>query len=207
MGLAKSCGIDAATTRALLVGARHAVAVKRFDRSGQTRLQAVSAHVALRAAGEDYGYPQLAQLPRRLAPAEAIRSQQEQLFRRMVLKILIDNTEDHERAHALQRNADGQFLLSPAFGVVPSAQGLGYQAMLVGDQATQSTLVNALSPAHQFGLKPGAARAVVKEVSTCVAGWKAAFIQAGVLARGVDMLAQNIDADRLQQQRKAFAES
>jgi serine/threonine-protein kinase HipA len=207
MGLARSCGINAATTRALPLGARHAVAVKRFDRAGKTRLHAVSAHVALRAAGEDYGYPQLAQLLRRLAPAEAIPSQQEQLFRRMVFNILIDNTDDHEKNHALLRSANGQFLLSPAFDVVPSAQGLGYQAMLVGDHGTQSTLVNALSQARQFGLKPEAARAVVKEVSTCVAGWKAAFTRAGVITRDVDMLAQYIDADRLQQQRKAFAAS
>jgi serine/threonine-protein kinase HipA len=125
----------------------------------------------------------------------------------MVFNILIDNTDDHEKNHALLRSANGQFLLSPAFDVVPSAQGLGYQAMLVGDHATQSTLVNALSQARQFGLKPEAARAVVKEVSTCVAGWKAAFTRAGVVTRDVDMLAQYIDADRLQQQRKAFAAS
>ena len=85
------------------------------------RLHAVSAHVALRAAGEELGYPQLAQLLRRVAPAGEIRSQQEQLFRRMVFNILIDNTDDHEKNHALLRQADGHYLLSPAFDVVPSA--------------------------------------------------------------------------------------
>ncbi|WP_309680621.1 HipA domain-containing protein, partial [Polaromonas sp.] len=149
MTLACLCGVEVATTKALPVGAGHAVAVRRFDRAGQARLHAVSAHVALRAAGEDYGYPQLAQLLRRVAPAELIRSQQAQLFRRMVFNILMDNTDDHEKNHALLRQADGHYRLSPAFDVVPSAQGLGYQAMGVGDQATESTLVNALSQARQ----------------------------------------------------------
>ena len=205
MTLAKSCGVDVATSRALPVGSGHAVAVRRFDRVGQARLHAVSAHVALRAAGEALGYPQLAQLLRRVAPAEAIRNQQEQLFRRMVFNILMDNTDDHEKNHALLRQANGHYLLSPAFDVVPSAQGLGYQAMEIGDQATESSLLNALSQARQFGLKVDAARAVIKEVSTGVAGWKEAFKAKGVAGQDIDLLAQYIDGDKLRHQRDEFA--
>lgn len=101
----------------------------------------------------------LAQLLRRVVPTEEIRSQQAQLFRRLVFDILMDNTDDHEKSHALLWQPNGRYPLSPAFDVVPSAHGLGYQAMLVGDRATQSTLVNALSQARQFGLKVDAARA------------------------------------------------
>ncbi|MFM8554691.1 MAG: type II toxin-antitoxin system HipA family toxin, partial [Betaproteobacteria bacterium] len=103
MTLAARCGIDVATTRALPVLRRHAVAVRRFDRIGARRVHALSAFVVLRAAGEAHGYPQLAQLLRRLAPAREIVSQQEQLFRRMVFNILIDNTDDHEKNHVLLR--------------------------------------------------------------------------------------------------------
>ena len=205
MALARLCGVEVAQTQALPVGTGHAVAVRRFDRAGQARLHAVSAHVALRAAGEEFGYPQLAQLLRRVAPAEAIRSQQAQLFRRMVFNILMDNTDDHEKNHALLRQANGHYRLSPAFDVVPSAHGLGYQAMLVGDQATESTLVNALSQARQFGLTADAARAVIKEVSAGVAGWKGAFTAKGVMGRDIDLLAQYIDGDKLRRQRGEFA--
>ena len=205
MALARLCGVEVAQTQALPVGTGHAVAVRRFDRAGQARLHAVSAHVALRAAGEEFGYPQLAQLLRRVAPAEAIRSQHAQLFRRMVFNILMDNTDDHEKNHALLRQANGHYRLSPAFDVVPSAQGLGYQAMLVGDQAMESTLVNALSQARQFGLTADAARAVIKEVSAGVAGWKGAFTAKGVMGRDIDLLAQYIDGDKLRRQRGEFA--
>lgn len=205
MELARGCGIDVATTRALTVGSGHAVAVRRFDRAGHARLHAVSAHVALRAAGEELGYPQLAQLLRRLAPAGEIRSQQEQLFRRMVFNILIDNTDDHEKNHALLRHANGHYSLSPAFDVVPSAHGLGYQAMLVGNQAAQSTLVNALSMARQFGLKTDAAHAIIKQVGIRVAAWKDEFTAKGVAARDIDLLAQYIDGQNLRLQRDEFA--
>ena len=55
MTLARACGIDAAPTRALPLATGHAIAVRRFDRVGGSRVHAVSAHVALRAVGEEHG--------------------------------------------------------------------------------------------------------------------------------------------------------
>ncbi|HUD32964.1 MAG TPA: HipA domain-containing protein, partial [Variovorax sp.] len=128
MTLAARCGIDVAETRALPVGDRHAVAVRRFDRTGGgARVHAISAHVALRAVGEAFGYPQLAQQLRRLCRADDIARQQIQLFRRMVFNILVDNTDDQEKNHALLRHPDGHWTLSPAFDIVPSLSGLGAQ--------------------------------------------------------------------------------
>lgn len=207
MTLAGRCGVDVAATRALAVGDRHAVAIRRFDRAGEQRLHAVSAYVALRAVGEELGYPQLAQLLRRLAPAAQIARQQEQLFRRMVFNILIDNTDDHEKNHALLRQPDGTWLLAPAFDVLPAAQGLGYQALVVGDAGAESTLGNALSQVRAFGLKPAAARAIVEEVARCVEGWKAHFAAAGVRPADIDMLAQYLDGERLGGQRREFVRS
>lgn len=205
MTLAASCGIATATTRAFAVAGGHAVGVRRFDRSGAARLHAVSAHVALRAVGEDFGYPQLSQLLRRLAPAAAISAEQAQLFRRMVFNILMDNTDDHEKNHALLRQPAGEYLLAPAFDVVPSAQGLGYQAMLVGDAGTESSLANALSQQQAFGLKPPAAREIVEDISRLVSGWKEHFKKTGVRDADLDTLAQYIDGDRLGAQRREFA--
>ncbi len=124
MTLAVRCGIDAAPTRALKLASGHAVAIRRFDRVGAQRLHAISANVALRAAGENLGYPELAQLLRRLAPAGEIAQQQQQLFRRMVFNILMDNTDDHEKNHALLRRGDGTYSLAPAFDVAPSPKAL-----------------------------------------------------------------------------------
>jgi serine/threonine-protein kinase HipA len=206
MTLAARCGIAVAATRALPVANRHAVAIRRFDRAGEKRLHAISAHVALRAVGEELGYPQFAQLLRRLAPAAQIGQQQEQLFRRMVFNILVDNTDDHEKNHALLRQPDGSWLLAPAFDVVPAAQGLGYQALLVGDGGAESSLANALSQVRAFGLKPAAARAIVEEVARGVAGWKPHFTGLGVRPADIEMLAQYLDGDRLGRERREFAE-
>ena len=49
----------------------------------------------------------------------------EELFKRMVFNILIDNTDDHERNHCLRLNFDGYHDLAPASDVVPTLQNLG----------------------------------------------------------------------------------
>jgi serine/threonine-protein kinase HipA len=66
--LAAQAGIRVAATQAVPLHQGHAVAVKRFDRVDGTRIHALSARVALKAAGEDMGYPELAQLLRRRGP-------------------------------------------------------------------------------------------------------------------------------------------
>lgn len=197
MTLAATCGIEVATTRALPVLGRHAVAVKRFDREGALRVHALSAFVALRAAGEVLGYPQLAQLLRRMAPAAQIARQQEQLFRRMIFNILIDNTDDHEKNHVLLRDRGGHYQLAPAFDVLPSAHGLGVQAMQVGSAGSDSTIENALSQAPAFGLRRIQAKVIAQDVARAVNGWKDHFRSLGVTPVDIELLAQYIDSRHL----------
>lgn len=201
MTLAAACGVDAARTRALPVGGRHAVAVRRFDRAGGARVHVVSAHVVLRAAGDEFGYPQLAQQLRRLAPAHAIAAQQHELFRRMLFNILVDNTDDHEKNHALLRQADGTWRLAPAFDVLPAAQGLGVQSLRVGQAGHDASLDNALSQAAAFGLRLPTARALAQEVARGVDRWRAHFRAEGVRERDIETLAQYIDGPALGPQR------
>jgi serine/threonine-protein kinase HipA len=103
MTLAHEAGIRVAVTRPVRLTHGHAVAVKRFDRQHRwLRQHCLSASVALRAASDRFGYPELAQLLRRQADASTSAAQMRELFRRMVFNILIDNTDDHEKNHALQ---------------------------------------------------------------------------------------------------------
>lgn len=202
MQLARRCGIYTADTQALRLAQGHAVAVKRFDRQGAHRLHALSAHVALRAAGEDLGYPELSQLIRRVGHPEQVRAQQQELFRRMVFNILIDNSDDHEKNHALVRGADGFYALSPAFDVLPAAQGLGYQQMRVGAQGHEASLSNALSEAAAFGLRADTGRSIVGQISQQVAQWKTVFQKLGVRPADIEGLAHYLDGARLSAQRE-----
>ena len=62
----------------------------------------------------------------------------------MVFNILIDNTDDHEKNHALL--AEGRhYALAPAYDVLPAGQALGYQQFRVGAQGLDASMDNALS--------------------------------------------------------------
>jgi serine/threonine-protein kinase HipA len=215
MRLAARAGIEVCDTRALPLQRGHALAVRRFDRHvegageqiGERRLHAQSAYVALRAAGQEMGYPELALLLRRRAPADEFAAQGEQLFRRLVFNILIDNTDDHEKNHVLLMTPTQHWRLSPAFDVLPSGHALGYQQMRVGRQGAESTLVNAMSEHRAFALTSARAQQVATEVAQVVSQWQEAFAHHGVTAADLALLAQAIDRPHLKAQRDALLET
>ena len=204
--LAAQCGIQVVKSRALRLAHGHAVAVKRFDRQGGQRSHVISANTVFRAAGLQQGYPELAQALRRIGRSETIRSQQTELFTRMVFNILMDNTDDHEKNHAFIRADDGFYALSPAFDVVPSVQGLGQQQLRVGLRGAESTIENALSEVQAFGLNKDTATQVVRRVVDVVNGWKDAFQALGVTSKDIQQLEQYIDGPRLKTQRQQFSQ-
>jgi serine/threonine-protein kinase HipA len=207
MTLAAKAGIRVAPTMPIRLIDGHAVAVRRFDRADGKRLHALSANVALKAAGEPLGYPQLAQLLRRrgVVHGDLQDAQRAELFRRMVFNILIDNTDDHEKNHALLVNDAQQYELSPAYDVLPSGQALGYQQMIVGRDAADSTLENALSMCTQFGLQKNRAVQEAAEVARVVDTWQQHFAQCGVSESDIAAYAEQIDRPFLRAQRQAFA--
>ncbi len=205
MTLAAKAGLRVAPTRAVRLTDGHAVAVRRFDRAGGRRLHAQTAFVALRAEGSPYGYPELAQLLRRRAPADLAAAQMRELFRRMIFNILMDDTDDHEKNHALVMDDRQHLHLSPAFDVLPTAQGLGYQQMRVGRDNADATLANALSEARLFGLRATDAHDEAAGVVRVCAEWKKHFRAAGVSTADVEYLAQFIDRDFLRVQREEYS--
>lgn len=206
MTLARKAGIRTALTLPIRLHDGHALAIKRFDRATHTRIHALTAHVALRAAGERYGYPELAQLLRRRGATAGGTNlkQMQELFRRMVFNILIDNTDDHEKNHALLVTDAQEYRLSPAYDVLPSGQALGFQQMRVGVEEADATIANALSMAALFALDERHALAEVRRVIRVVARWKEHFAACGVRARDIALYAEQIDRPFLRDQRESM---
>jgi serine/threonine-protein kinase HipA len=203
MTLAQKAEIRVAATMAVALTHGHAVAVKRFDRNRGLRIHCLSAAVALRAAAERFGYPELAQLLRRrgVTEGDVYVGHMRELFRRMVFNILIDNTDDHEKNHAVLMTDAQQYELSPAYDVLPSGQALGFQQMRVGEQEADSTIANALSMASMFALRKDDAVREVRVVTRVVDGWKDHFKSCGVTAGDIDLYAEQIDRPFLRDQR------
>lgn len=214
MTLAARAGIRVAETHVIPLRGHNAVAVRRFDRSGAQRIHGISAGTALRAAvapGQEpeMGYPALALLLRRAGVAEddANAADAADLFRRMVFNILVDNTDDHEKNHSLlvvSPWSNGRFRLAPAYDVLPSNSGQGFQEFICGDRGRDSTLENAMSQCQSFGLAPPEAAGHVVQVIEVIDTWRQHFTSCGVTDSDIARLAESLDGEELLRQRRGF---
>lgn len=210
MTLAAKAGLYVASTGVLTIAprygkARHALTVERFDRIADYRVHCLSAKTALRAASLIESYSALATILLRLGHPDRQVAMREELFKRMVFNILMDNTDDHERNHSISLNLlDGYYDLTPAYDVVPSLQNLGRQAMIVGSMGAESSLENALSEINEFGIKKPRAIELIQQVAAGVEPWADHFRQWGVCPADMEQLAASIDREALRLQRREY---
>lgn len=214
MTLATRAGITVAETQVIHLADTNAIAIRRFDREQGRRIHSISAGTAIRAASAsgaepEMGYPELARILRRVGIAQDDINQRDarELFRRMVFNILVDNTDDHEKNHSLlvANPFDfGRLKLAPAYDILPTNSGQGYQEFICGAHGRDSTLENAMSQCEAFGLLPSEAAAEVVAVIDVVNTWQAHFEQAEVSDHDIKSLAERIDGDELLAQRTQF---
>ncbi len=210
MTLAAKAGVRVADTQVIRLPAEHAIAVRRFDRTPAARVHCLSACTLLRAAtpgGEEpaFGYPQLARRLRAMGQVDRLDAHLQDLFRRMVFNILIANTDDHEKNHAVTcEPVKGVPVinLSPAYDIVTTGSGALTHEFMIADDVIDPDLEAAVSVHNDFGLHEAQARAVVSEVVQVVDGWRAHFASHGVTPADIEALGSFIDADHLQAQRE-----
>ncbi len=214
MTLAALAGINVAQTQVIHLATANAVAIRRFDRVDGRRIHSISAGTAIRAATPagtepEMGYPQLARILRRIgvSQGDAHLADAQELFRRMVFNILVDNTDDHEKNHALlvvNPTANGRLRLAPAYDVLPTNSGQGCQEFTCGAYGQDSTLANAMSQCDAFGLQPAEASVLVTQIIRVVNTWRTHFKAIGVSSSDLESLAEHLDGDELLSQRQTF---
>ena len=209
MNLARQAGIRSADTAAVRLMGGHAVVVRRFDRDGAMRLHSISAATALRGAvavsvEPELSYPALAELLRRTGDPRTREADAVELYRRMVFNILVDNTDDHEKNHALLVPAPNRVRLALAYDVAPTHSGQGVHEFAIGEDGKTGSLANAISQCSRFGLTPDTAARHIQKVIEVVDPWKGHFKRCGVSRSDIDQLAERIDADDLLNERRHF---
>jgi serine/threonine-protein kinase HipA len=202
MSLMAKAGIEVPEIRAKSIGSHgDCFLIKRFDREQGPGIHFISAHALFNVERlRDYGdatkdpasYVALARilLKRSAKPKEDC----EQLFRRMVFNIIIGNTDDHARNHAMLFDVvRGEWRLSPAYDVLPIVGSQGEQSLAVGLYGRRSSVENALSVAREFGLKPSEASAIVHQVIRVIEGYDAHFTKCGVSGSDMQILRRVLD--------------
>ncbi len=201
--LAHNAGVILPDFELLDIANRSVLVLARFDRTANgKRRHYVSANTIInidsisadhREYRAGYSYAGIAEASRSKSSHGVADSHQ--LFRRMVLNILVGNVDDHMRNHAFLMNADATFELSPAFDIVPHMDAMSLpQSIGVGAAGTASTISNALSQCGRFLLKPQEAQAIVGEVREAVSKWKQVFKESGVSRSDIHTLTPSFHA-------------
>jgi serine/threonine-protein kinase HipA len=188
--LAAKAGIQTPAWRLEEVGGRPVILLRRFDRVDSARVPFLSAMSMLGAKdNEPHSYLEFVDALRQngAAPKEDMH----ELWRRIVLSILISNTDDHLRNHGFLYAGGEGWRLAPAYDLNPVPVDIKPRVLTTSitiDDGTAS-LKLALEVAEYFELDPKAARAIVREVGTAVASWRAEAKALGLATAEIERMA------------------
>ena len=213
MTLAHKAGLQVAQTLPVQLQGEHAVAVKRFDRHNGARVHCLSACTLLRSElpegmEPEFGYPQLARALRRSADPRTLDAQLHELFRRMIFNILVANTDDHEKNHALLCHIRGRTMkleLSPGYDIVPTGSGALEHQFMISDTSREPSLSEAMTVVDNFDLSPLEAANAVLKIIAVVNAWQSHFRSVGVTEPDITEIAALVDAPDLLAQRQTFS--
>ena len=204
--LAGKAGIQVPAWRIVPVGGRPVLLLRRFDRTGATRIPFLSALSLLQAAdGEARSYLEIADGLRRYGALA--REDLRALWRRIAFSILISNTDDHLRNHGFLNAGRTGWRLSPAYDLNPVPTELGPRilstAITLDDCA--ASLALALEVAAYFELGLDDAQQIVAEVGRSVSGWRSEAESLGLDPAEIDRMASAFEHEDLAKARSGRA--
>ena len=187
MQLAKLAGLDVAPVSLQRAGGKDVLLVERFDRTkiaaGWARHAIVSA-LTLEAlhelSGHHAGYDTLAAIVRArfTNPAATLK----ELFSRLVMNILVGNTDDHARNHAAFWNG-AQLSLTPAYDICPQQRSgrERNQALGIHGNERRSQLAACRAAAPSFLIRDADALGIMKSQIRCIReNWTSVCVAAGL---------------------------
>ena len=170
--LAARAGIDVPPNRLLPVGKQRVLVLQRFDRGeGGTRIGYMSALTMLeRDDGQTGDYLEIADILSEMS--EDVTVDLEQLWRRIVFTIAINNTDDHLRNHAVLRGKRA-WRLSPAFDINPNPDLSEHRVTAIAGAASfDESLKAAHEMSEWFGLSAENASRIQGEVFGAIEQWE-----------------------------------
>lgn len=173
LALIERAGGDAAPARVATIEGTPVAVIRRFDREADgRRIPYLSGGSVLRARrSEDRAYSELTDAIRRIG-ADPARDLVE-LWRRLVLNLLITNTDDHLWNVGFLHTGDGKWRLAPAFDVNPFPdKARESKTWLTEDSGPIESLDSLLDHCAYFGLTRAEAELVVGQAAAAVSCWR-----------------------------------
>jgi serine/threonine-protein kinase HipA len=169
--LAAAAGITTPPRRLIDIDGRNVLLVERFDRKGAARVGYISAMTAIgRKDGERGDYSEIADRIRDISSHPSRDT--EELLRRIIFSLAINNTDDHLKNHGFI--ADGSaWRLSPVFDVNPDPDTFRARNTAVLGETECNAALRALmsSGALRFGLTQSAIERIISDVTDAVSSF------------------------------------
>jgi serine/threonine-protein kinase HipA len=191
--MARAGGLRMPQTRLLpLDRGRRCFAVKRFDRSGSSRIHMHSLGGLLHAS---HRLPSLDYADLLAATGALTRSQPEvvEAFRRLCFNVLACNRDDHARNFSFLMSPSGEWTLSPAYDLIYSEGMRGHHTTAVAGQTLAPTQDHVLEIAEANSISRAQASAAIDEVRSGVADFPKIARRLSVAARTVTLVARRLD--------------
>lgn len=199
--LAALAGIDAAQARIVTVADAPVALIRRFDRADGKRIPYLSAASLLMAdAAQDHSYTEIVDVLREYSPS--FKQDANELWRRVVFNMLINNVDDHLRNHGFLHEGGGRWRLSPAFDINPFPdKARELKTWLTEDSGPTAQIAEAMEAAPYFSLTKAEASQILAKVVKSVKQWRKVSAMPDIGMTGVeqDAFAAAFEHDGLQE--------
>lgn len=173
--LARDAGVQMPPAKKMKIGhsGHHTFCVQRFDRvAGQRRFYA-SAMTLLGAKDNEDGvhsYLELAHLLADHGDPEAVDTELEQLFRRVVFNVAVGNRDDHLRNHGFLLGQNG-WRMAPAFDVNPNVEK-DTHVLNLDETDNRPSMASVRATFDYYRIKPEKAEQIIQDVLGVVRDWE-----------------------------------
>jgi len=177
--VAVEAGLDVPEKRLEKVDGDNVLLIKRFDRAENKRIGYISMMTSLGFNdGENTDYSEIAERLNDISVS--VNNDLHELYRRIILFIYLNNTDDHLRNHGLIRSGSG-WRLSPVFDVNPTPDTATLRVTSIFSEYEKEKALEAIKfNAHVFNLSLTDAEKIISEVSGAIKSIKTYANQAGI---------------------------
>lgn len=174
-------------------GEFHTFCVRRFDRrDGRRRFYASAMTLLRKQSSEGASYLELAQFLRQRGDPAHVRSDLEQLFRRVVFNLAVGNRDDHLRNHGFLLETNG-WRPSPAFDLNPNIDKAEH-VINIDDADNRPSLATAAATAEFYGLDGKRAADIIDKIVAVVGTWREVARKAGIANADIELTAAAFSA-------------
>ena len=198
MTLAAKAGLNVPSVSLLKTKKASIFLIERFDREDKDRkhvlsgMTMVGAKPGIMFINERHSYQDLCLVIDRFGHKNFIQKDKEELYRRLICNILLNNEDDHLRNFGFIWNKDG-CRLSPLYDFTPSPSPARHLMLNLGKNKTEMSLSNALSQCEYFGLEREKALGIAESIVQVFNRWESNFADCQVTAKDLSTLRMVLD--------------